>query len=149
MDIGTISLWVGITAFVLAVPLAILANLLTPRVASYLARRKLIKGTKSREQALIIYNRIKAFREGTRDRYAFYIVLLGASILCAIASSTLIVISPRMVTEYDPLPLALVIAALLAFFSIFLVVAIYETGRRVEHFEQFKAEFEKRWGPID
>ena len=28
MDIGTISLWVGITAFVLAVPLAILANLL-------------------------------------------------------------------------------------------------------------------------
>jgi hypothetical protein len=64
-----ISFWLGITALVLAVPMGITSNLLTPRLVSYLEKRKLIKARKTREQALQIYNRIKAFREGKRDRY--------------------------------------------------------------------------------
>jgi uncharacterized protein HemY len=47
--------------------------------------------------------------------------------------------------EYLIVMLVAIIAILFAF--IFLV-AIYETARQIERFDNYKAEFEKRWGPI-
>jgi hypothetical protein len=72
--------WLGvIVTAVVGLPgayvLAILANMHTPRPVHFFESRKLLKTHKTRQQALRIFNRIKAFRDGTRDRYPFYILL--------------------------------------------------------------------------
>jgi hypothetical protein len=87
-DIG---LWVGVISLLLAIPLGVAANLLTPRVVAYLDNRNLIKACKTRAQAIQIYNRIRAFKEGRRDKYAYYFLLATSAVLCAIASSTIII----------------------------------------------------------
>ena len=74
--------------------IGILANMHTPRLVHFLKSRKLLKTHKTRQQALRIFNRIKAFRDGTRDRYPFYILLAGAAVICAIIASTLILVTP-------------------------------------------------------
>jgi hypothetical protein len=82
--------WVGVViGLVLAIPLSIAANLLTPRWISFLEKRKLIKRHKTRQQALQIYNRIRAFKEGRRDKYPFYLLLASSAVICAIAASTI------------------------------------------------------------
>jgi len=87
MEKDIIGLWVGIISLVLAIPLGIASNLLTTRLLSYLERRRLIKARKTRQQALQVYKRIRAFQEGRRDKYPFYILLASSAVLCAIASS--------------------------------------------------------------
>ena len=82
-----LSAWISITALVLIVPLGIASNLLTLRFASFLERRKLIKTHKTRQQALQGYEHIKAFHEGRRDRYPYYMLLVGSSALLAIAAT--------------------------------------------------------------
>ena len=74
---------------------------MTPRLVSYLEKRKLIKARKTREQALQIYNRIKAFREGKRDRYPFYMLLVGSAVISAIGASTIIIIVVLMSPEFQ------------------------------------------------
>jgi hypothetical protein len=96
-----ISFWVGVISLVLTVPLAVTANLLTPRVFSYLEKRRLIKARKTRTQALLIYNRIRAFREGRRDKYAFYILLASSAVLFAIASSTIVTVVLLTLSSFE------------------------------------------------
>ncbi len=91
MEKDIIGFWVGIISLVLAIPLGIASNLLTTRLLSYLERRRLIKARKTRQQALQVYKRIRAFQEGRRDKYPFYILLASSAVLCAIASSTILV----------------------------------------------------------
>src|SRR2546429_2579145 len=87
-----IALWIGVASLVLAVPLGIASNLLTPRLISYLEKRKLIKTHKTRQQALQIYSRIRAFREGRRDKYPYYILLGSSAVLLAVAASTVVIV---------------------------------------------------------
>jgi hypothetical protein len=70
-----ISLWLGVAALALAIPLGVASNLLTARVIAYLEKRKLLKSHRTKRQALVVFNRIKAFKEGKRDRYPFYMIL--------------------------------------------------------------------------
>ena len=60
------SLALSVIALFLTIPLGIASNLLTPRLISYLERRRLIKTQQSRKEALVIYNRIKAFHAQER-----------------------------------------------------------------------------------
>jgi hypothetical protein len=69
--------WLGISALVLAIPLGVITNLLTPRVMTFLERRKLIKTHKTRRQALESYDRMRAFHEGRKDKYGNYSPLCG------------------------------------------------------------------------
>jgi hypothetical protein len=111
-----------------------------------------MKKHKTRQQALVVFNRIKAFREGKRDRYAFYMLLVGAAIISALFASTLILIISIQVHEY-PISIEYGIVALLAVVAFLLALifltTLYETARQIERFDDYKAELEKRWGPID
>jgi hypothetical protein len=148
MNTDMIAFWIGVAGVVLAVPLAIVGNLLTPRVASYLEKRKLIKARKTRGQALRIYNRIQAFREGRRDRYSYYILLAGSAVLCAIASSTIIIGVLLISPSFEPTNVFLLMAFTLALFAVGFLAVIYETARQLERFDDYKKEFEERWGPL-
>jgi hypothetical protein len=147
-DIG---FWVGIIGLVLAVPLGVAANLLTslltPRLVSYLEKRRLIKAGKTRRQALLVYNRIRAFQEGRRDRYVFYILLASSSVLLAIASSTLVIVIVLISPQFENAVVFLVMAFVLAFGAVILLASIYETARQLDRFDDYKREFEERWGP--
>jgi hypothetical protein len=144
-----IALWIGVASLVLALPLGIASNLLTPRLISYLEKRRLIKTRKTRQQALRVYNRIRAFREGRRDRYPYYILLGISAVLLAIAASTVVivvlVISPSLENAVFYLGLACVVALM----SIGLLAGLYETARQLERFDDYKKEFEERWGPLN
>jgi hypothetical protein len=114
-DLG---LWIGLIALVLAVPLGVAGNLLTPRVAAYLENRKLIKTRKTRAQALQTYNRIRAFREARRDKYAYYFVVASFGLLCAIASSTIIIAVLLTSPTFDLALILLFIAFILAMLAV-------------------------------
>jgi membrane protein DedA with SNARE-associated domain len=52
--------------------IGILSNMHAIRFMQFRDNRKLLKKAKTRQQALLIFQRIKAFREGKRDKYPFY-----------------------------------------------------------------------------
>jgi hypothetical protein len=131
---------------------AVLGGLHTSRWANFLNNRKLLKTQKSKQQALQVYNRIKAFHEGKRDKYPYYLLLASGAVICAILGSTLILIISIQSNEY-PVSIGYGIVALFAvmFIAMGMVFlgAIYETARQIERFGDYTKEFEERWGPID
>ncbi len=131
---------------------AVLGGMHTSRWANFLNNRKLLKTQKSKQQALQVYNRIKAFHEGKRDKYPYYLLLASGAVMCAILSSTLILIISIQNNEY-PVSVEYGIVALFAVMFIALGMvflgAIYETARQIERFDDYTKEFEERWGPID
>jgi uncharacterized membrane protein YhaH (DUF805 family) len=148
--------WGVVITLIVGIPvaygIALLAHLHAPRLAHLLETRKLLKKHKTRQQALVVFNRIKDFREGKRDRYPFYMVLMGAAIISAILASTLLLIISIQVHEY-PISIEYGIVALFAviaiLFAIIFLTTIYETARQLERFDDYKAEFEEKWGPVD
>jgi hypothetical protein len=142
--------WLGvIVTAVVGLPgayvIGILANMHTPRLARFLESRKLLKTHKTRQQALRIFNRIKAFRDGTRDRYAFYILLASAAVVCAIIASTVVLIAVPPNEFHLAIPVYL-LAAIAALMMLLLLIGIYETARQIESFDDYKREIEQRWG---
>jgi hypothetical protein len=133
--------------------LGIAASLHAPRLAQFLDRRKLLKETKTKKQALVEFNRIKAFYDGTRDRYSFYILIASWSILCAIAASTLFVIFSIQSGNVYPISpeygAVVLVATLAVCLAVILLAVIYDTARKIEQFDAYKIEFEKRWGSTD
>jgi hypothetical protein len=63
--------WIGIISLVLAIPLGIATNLLTPRLVDCLGRRKLIKTTRTKEQELKAYRQVEAFKLGLQGQVSF------------------------------------------------------------------------------
>jgi hypothetical protein len=141
-----IALWVSVVSLVLIVPLGIASNLLTPRLISYLERRKLIKTRKTKEQALRTYNRIKAFREGRRDKYPYFILLGSSAVLLAIAASTMVIVVLLISPSFENAVFSLALACVVALMSVGLLAGLYETARQLERFDDYKKEFEERWG---
>jgi hypothetical protein len=132
--------------------IGLFANMHAPRLAHFLESRKLLKRTKTRKQALIGFNRIKAFRENRRDRYPYYMLLASSATMCAIFAAVLFLMI--YIHAYElPISIEYLIVAFLAIiavlFAFVFLIAIYETARQIERFDDYKAEFEKRWGPID
>src|SRR4030081_2934983 len=111
--------WVGlILTVVIGLPgaylMGVLASLHTPRWSEYLQNRKLLKTRKTKQQALVTFNRIKDFREGKRDKYPFYMLLGTGSVLCAVFASTMILIISNQVLEYPVAVEYMTVAALAA-----------------------------------
>jgi hypothetical protein len=139
-----ITLIVGIP---IAYGLALLANLHTPRLVQFLDRRKLLKTHKTKKQALAVFNRIKAFREGKRDRYPFYIILAGAAISLSTGGSTLILISVLQQEASLEFRVILFVLALISILiALLILTGIYETARQIERFDDYEAEFKNKWG---
>jgi hypothetical protein len=149
MDLST---WISIAALVLAVPLGIASNLLTNRFVAYLEQRKLIKSRKSREQVLQTYRRIKSFHNGTADKYAYYILLSTGSVLSALLASVMLNFLFQHIHGITIEPdeaIILLIATGAILIAVLLLGGIYETARQLTRFDDYKKEFEERWGPID
>jgi hypothetical protein len=149
MNIEIITFWIGVASLVLALPVGIASILLTPRLISYLEKRKLIKTRKTRQQALQVYNRIKAFKEGRRDRYPYYILLASLAALLAVAASTVVIVVSIISPSFENAVLSLGLACVIALMSVAFLAGIYETARQLERFDDYKKEFEERWGPLN
>jgi O-antigen/teichoic acid export membrane protein len=115
----------------------------------FLEQRKLIKTSKSKQQALQHYQHIKALRDGSKDKYAYYMLLLGLSVLSAIAASTILISTFIVAPPFDALLIPLLFALVLALLSVIFLAAMYDTSRRIKQFDRFKAELEEQWGPLD
>jgi hypothetical protein len=156
IDWSTVLLTIALTLIISApitYAIGVLTILHTPRLVQYLDKRKLLKRTKTKKQALVEFNRIKSFRDGTRDRYSFYILLASYAILLAIMSSTLFVIFSIQSGNVYPVSIEYGAVALVATLALFpaavLPVVIYDTARKIERFDDYKLEFETRWGSVD
>ena len=81
---------------VLGMPVAyligILSNVHAIRFMQFRDNRKLLKKAKTRQQALLIFDRIKAFKEGKRDRYPFYMTLASSAVCCCTLAATLVLV---------------------------------------------------------
>jgi hypothetical protein len=158
LDVGA---WIGIVSLVLAIPVGVLSHLIAERIKGTLAKRKLVKTDQTRQQAIRAYNTIKAFHDRTRDRYAYYLIVVGWAAIFAVASGTtvilLFVLHPNFhFVEPDPqLPpdigvvFLFVMAILFALLSVIFMVSTYNVSRHLEHFDAYKKEMEDRWGPMD
>ena len=149
--------WVGLVlTLVIGLPgayiMGVLGNLHTPRWSRYLQSRKLLKTHKSKRKALLVFNRIKNFHEGRRDKYPFYILLASGAIISATLGFILILL---VLTENHDIPVApeygimLIISAGAFVVASILLTSLYETSRQLERFDDYKTEFEQRWGPVD
>jgi hypothetical protein len=142
-----ISFWLGVVALALAIPLGVASNLLTTKVIAYLEKRKLLKSHRTKRQALVVFNRIKAFKEGKRDRYSFYMILASSAVCCCVIASTLILLNCiRTDLSFEIRMIVFLLALIAALMTMALLAGIYETARQIERFDDYKAEFEKRWG---
>jgi hypothetical protein len=141
---------------ILGIPVAyvigILAHMHTPKFVQFLENRKLLKKYKTRQQALVIFNRIKSFHDRRADRYTHYILLAAGSVLSGLLASVFFNIFFNHVHDV-PIgiddAIILLLATLAVLVAALLLAGIYETARQLERFEDYKKEFEQRWGPID
>lgn len=145
-----------LAGLLLGIPLTIvcgfIVNRLQRRIDTALDARTSRQFQKSRAQALNVYSRIKAFREGTRDRYPFYMLLSSAAIICVIISIstfTVLLVRSPFSPELPTTQLFAITAFLLLFLAALLLLVIYSTARNIEQFEEYKTHVEKLWGPID
>lgn len=147
-NVDWITLLLGIA---LGIPVALVINVVTnlfnPRLVAFLDSRRVANIRRSKDEALRVYARVKAFHEGTRDRYPFYLLLSSAAVICAIAASTCIVI----VTVLNPEdPKILIVAAIIfVLFILLFLVGLYSTAHATDHFEDYRKEVERKWGPLD
>jgi hypothetical protein len=150
----TVGDWIGIIAFILAIPVGVMSHVLGHHFLRHLENRRLVRRNATRQQAIRMYNTVKAFHNRARDRYAYYLLLAGWAVICAVASSTCIILISFMKPDVDLLPgplgtVLLVFAVTFALFAVLLMMGIYETSRQLARFDDYKAELEQQWGPID
>lgn len=140
--------WLGVLiTSVIAVIINIVTQLFHPRLLAFLDARRMKKLEKSKDQALRLFNRTKAFHEGTKDRYPFYIMLATGAVLSFVAAAaTLVIVFVRWPAEPD---FALVLAFLFLCLSALCFLAIYATARTLEDFEAYRVRFEAQWGPTE
>src|SRR6476620_6012809 len=97
--------WLGV---IVTIPLTIISgffvNRLQRRFDALLDARNSARLKRSRQQALRSYTRIKAFHDGTRDRYPYYLLLASVAVVCAITASTLILITSFRMNFLWPFP---------------------------------------------
>jgi hypothetical protein len=156
VDVGA---WVGIITLALAVPVGVISHVLGHHFLASLEKRRLVKVNATKLQAIRAYQRIKSFHNRTRDRYPYYLMLAGWAAICAVASATCVIlialIKPgiQLIGPVEPVgPLAfvlLLLAVAFALFAVLLMLTLYATARQLDRFEDYKAELEQQWGPID
>jgi UDP-N-acetylmuramyl pentapeptide phosphotransferase/UDP-N-acetylglucosamine-1-phosphate transferase len=142
------SLIASVVSLVLVIPLGIASNLLTPLLIAYLQKRKLVKTNRSKEQELANYKRVEAFKNGTRDRYSFYILAAVAAVISSVGLATcLVLLALQNWNLFDHLnPVLLILAVFLGVFAVLFMDVIAETARHIEQFEQYQAEIRRKWG---
>jgi hypothetical protein len=145
-----------VLGIILGIPVAyvigVLAHMHTPKFVHYLESRKLLKTHKTRQQAIAVFNRVRSFHDGRRDRYAFYIICAVGSVLSGLVATICFTVFFNQVHD---IPISidyaffLLLAVVGTLVAVILLEGIYETARQLERFNDYKAEFEARWGAVD
>jgi hypothetical protein len=151
VDINT---WIGIIFFVLSIPMGVASTMLTPRVVSYLEKRKLIKSNRSREQEIAAYRGIEAFKNGSHDRYARYIAVSALSVIFAIGGATCVLLLALKYADFtatdlstnNPTMALILLTAMFFLVSCFCIAIILTTARRIDRFDEYTAEIRAKWG---
>jgi hypothetical protein len=127
--------------------IGILSNMHAIRFMQFRDNRKLLKKAKTRQQALLIFQRIKAFREGKRDKYPFYMILASSAVCCSTLAGTFIVIDViRQDFSFEFRTVLGLLALIAVLMTVAFLAGIYEHARQIERFDDYKKEFEARWG---
>lgn len=127
--------------------IGILSNVHAIRFMQFRDNRKLLKKAKTKQQALLIFNRIKAFKEGKRDRYPFYMILASSSVCCSVLAATLILIDvDRQDFSFEVRTVLALLALMAALMTVACLFGIYEHARQIERFDDYRKEFQERWG---
>jgi membrane protein DedA with SNARE-associated domain len=140
-----------VIGMLLGVPVAylvgILAHMHAVRFGHFLDNRKLLKKAKTKQQALLVFNRIKAFKEGKRDRYPFYMILSSSAVCCSIIAATLILsLVIQQEASFETRMILSLFALVAVLMAMVFLASIYEHARQIERFDDYKKEFEARWG---
>ena len=147
-NVDWLTLFLGI---VLGIPVALVinavSNLFQPRLNAFIDSRRVAKIRRSREQALRTYARIRAFHEGSRDRYPFYLLLSSGSVIAAIIASTCVILVCVLNPE-DP-KILIILAVLSVLITVLLLIGLYSTAHATEHFDNYRKEVERQWGPLN
>jgi len=153
--------WLGIVSLILSVPMGVLSIFAYGWIRAGLEKRKLVRTDQTRLQAIRAYNQIKSLHDRTRDRYAYYLIVVGWAVIFAIASGTmtilLFVLHPNLhFVEPDPqLPpeigvvVLFVLAIVFALLAVLFMISVYSVARHLENFDAYKKEVEAKWGPIE
>jgi hypothetical protein len=130
--------------------LGVCSNFVSNWLARRLEQRRLTKANQTKQQAIRQYKLIAAFRKGTKDKYAYYLLIVAWAIICAIASATATILVVLVNPEpTNPLIILVLIAVGFFVIGILLVPIVYATERRLDNFDAYKAEVEEQWGPIE
>ena len=100
MSIGDL---VGIISLVLAVPLGVY-SIFAYWLMRELEQRRLIRANETRQQAIRTYKRITAFRKGTKDKYAYYLLTVGWAAICVVVSGTATILVVLLDPEMNVIP---------------------------------------------
>jgi hypothetical protein len=146
--------WLGLASLLLAIPLGIASSLLTTRLVAYMEKRKLLHTHRTKEQELAAYRRIEAFKSGSRDRYPSYLLMAVGAVTSAVGFATFVLLLALKYGDFIqgtviPAPAALnlfVAAFVCTIFCFIFIGGIITTARRLERFDQYKAEVRKKWG---
>jgi flagellar biosynthesis protein FlhB len=159
LDSMSVGDWVTI---ILTIPLSVLSIFVYGWIRSGLERRKLVKTDQTRQQAIRAFNTVKAFHNRTRDRYAYYLIVVGWAVICAVASGTMLillfVLHPDIRFDFSPdsklnpgagVAILFLLTMIFALLSVISMISIYSVSRRLGHFDSYKKEMEDRWGPLE
>jgi hypothetical protein len=144
MDLGT---WISVIALALVIPLGVATNLLTPKVVSYLERRRILKTHRTKAQELAAHARAKSFKDGRSDKYAYFLLAAGLANVCVVTASTIVIVYflKFEVVVLVPSPI-LVLAAAFYVCGLFLLALIAGLSRRIDRFKEYEDEIRKKWG---
>jgi hypothetical protein len=86
-------------------------------------------------------------------------MLAGWAVICAVVSATCIIlialIKPdiQLIGAVEPVGpsvvILLVLAVAFAVFALAFMLVLHTTARQLDRFDDYKAELEQQWGPID
>jgi hypothetical protein len=168
--------WWGIVGGVavtilLGLPLNFFANIYTPNLVDGWNRKKSARQERSKAKALASYNIVTELRSGKRDRYLYLLgeyigVLVGflLTVLCVTFTTLLLVLfslhrsGEKGVTEQwllvAPEATLSVALILMVLTSLVMLITFSLNARvttlkwRLDHFEEYRAQIEKKWGSL-
>jgi hypothetical protein len=142
-----------VVTFLVAVGGAIIGAILKPvataKVAYFFSARQLKKSRKQRETDLREYEQIKAFRAGTRDKQAYYVILGTVSVALFVgASMCLLAVLILYVTGYgrfEHFATGLIFGVVFSLLGILGIAVMSTTAARLEQFDEYEKSVKEKW----
>jgi hypothetical protein len=160
-------IWIGlVVGGIISLAASVVANLLHPKVTSFLDSRKIVFNENRRRRSLQLYRVVTELNNGTRDRYIYMLrlatsaismfmlaitaIFCGVVLLALSSPPTIPIVEGPMKSEMYYRIGALTFFLFFAYFGAFLVRSItlrYKTiANALDDYPAFEAAFKKKWG---